>query len=143
MINEINNAWNWKGINATEIIRTNDFGNVIFKTDTKEYWRICPEEVTCEKIADNESEFKKLMSDSEFIEDWEMTRIIETAKSVVGELTSDEKYCLKMPALVGGQYEKSNYGKAPFRELVLFSGSLAKQTANLKDGQRINFEFKD
>ena len=35
MITEINNAWNWKGIKATEIIRTNEFGNVIFKTDKK------------------------------------------------------------------------------------------------------------
>ena len=142
MITEINKAWNWKGFNATEIIRTNEFGNVIFKTDKNEYWRICPEEVTCKIIAKNQSEFDKLLNDSEFIEDWKMTNIIDTAKSVIGELEFNEKYCLKMPALVGGQYDKSNYGKVPFSELISFSGDLAKQTENLKDGQKIKFVFK-
>ena len=143
MIAEINKAWNWKGLNATELIRTNNFGNVIFKTDNNEYWRICPEEVTCEKIAENDMEFDSLLNDSEFLEDWEMTNIIKVAKSVVGELEADEKYCLKMPALVSGQYEESNYGKAPLKELILFSGSLAKQTENLKEGQRVKFKFKN
>ncbi|WP_111684603.1 T6SS immunity protein Tdi1 domain-containing protein [Winogradskyella tangerina] len=142
MITEINKAWNWKGFNATEIIRTNDFGNVIFKTDKNEYWRICPEEVTCKMIAENQVEFDKLLNDSEFIEDWKMTNIINTAKSVVGELKLNEKYCLKMPALIGGQYDKSNYGKVPFAELISFSGDLAKQIENLKDGQKIKFVFK-
>ncbi|RKN80257.1 T6SS immunity protein Tdi1 domain-containing protein [Ulvibacterium marinum] len=142
MIADINKAWNWKGFNAIELIRTNDFGNVIFKTDKNEYWRICPEEVTCLKIAENQSDFEHLLADSEFIEDWEMANIIESAKSVVGELQSDEKYCLKMPTLVSGQYEKSNYGKVPFKELILFSGSLGKQTENLKDGQKVKFKFK-
>ena len=143
MIVEVNKAWNWKGFNATEIIRTNDFGNVIFKTDKNEFWRICPEEVTCEKIAKNQANYDKLLTDSEFTEDWEMVNIIESAKSVVGELKSDEKYCLKMPTIVSGKYEDSNYGKVPFKELILFSRSLAKQTENLKDGQKIKFEFKN
>ena len=118
MITEINKSWSWKGFNATDIIRTNDFGNVIFKTDKNEYWRICPEEVTCIKIAENQSGFEKLLNDSEFIEDWEMVNIIKSAKSVVGVLKSGEKYCLKMPALIGGLYEKSNYGKVPHKELI-------------------------
>jgi hypothetical protein len=42
MITEINKSWNWKGITAIEIIRTNDFGNVIFKTNKNDFWRICP-----------------------------------------------------------------------------------------------------
>ena len=71
MIAKINKAWSWKGFNATEIISTNEFGNVIFKTDKNEYWRICPEEISCGKIAESESEFDEISSDSEFIEDWE------------------------------------------------------------------------
>ena len=69
MITEINKAWNWKGFIATEIILTNEFGNVIFKTDKNEYWRIYPEEISCERIAKTESEFNKVSSDSEFITD--------------------------------------------------------------------------
>jgi hypothetical protein len=49
MISEINKSWNWKGITAIEIIHTNDFGNVIFKTNKNDFWSICPEEISCEK----------------------------------------------------------------------------------------------
>lgn len=141
MIDEINKAWNWKGFNATEIIRTNDFGNVIFKTNKNEYWRICPEETSCEKIAESESEFNRLSTDSEFIEDWEMTNLVNIAKSELGELEKNQKYCLKMPAVIGGAYEKTNIEKISFAELISFSGDLGFQIKDLKDGQKIKFNI--
>ncbi|WP_438423855.1 T6SS immunity protein Tdi1 domain-containing protein [Aquimarina macrocephali] len=143
MIAEINKAWNWKGFNATEIIRTNEFGNVIFKTDKNEYWRICPEEISCGKIAESESELNKISSDPEFIEDWEMTNLVNIAKSELGELKENEKYCLKMSAVIGGEYEKSNLGKISFAELIAFSGDLGFQIKDLKDGQKIKLNIKE
>jgi hypothetical protein len=142
MIAEINKAWNWKGFNATEIIRTNEFGNVIFKTDKNEYWRICPEEISCGKIAKSESEFDRISADSEFIEDWEMTNLVNIAESELGELKENEKYCLKMSAIIGGEYEKSNLGKISFTELIAFSGDLGFQIKDLKDGQKIKLNIK-
>ena len=143
MITEINKAWNWKGFNAIEIIQTNEFGNIIFKTDKKEYWRICPEESNCEKIAKTESEFNKISSESEFLEDWEMTNLINIAKSELGELNENEKYCLKIPAIIGGEYEKSNFGKISFSGLIAFSGDLGFQIKDLKDGQKIELNIKN
>jgi hypothetical protein len=141
MIDFINKAWNWKGFNATEIIRTNEFGNVIFKTDKNEYWRICPEEIRCEKIAKTEFEFNKISSESEFIEDWEMINLVNIAKSELGELKENEKYCLKTPAVIGGEYEKSNLGKIRFSELIAFSGDLGFQIKDLKEGQQIKLNI--
>ncbi|WP_435624760.1 T6SS immunity protein Tdi1 domain-containing protein [Flagellimonas sp.] len=143
MIEAINKAWNWKGINATEVVRVNDFGNVIFKTDKNEYWRICPEEISCEKIAESESMFNRLLVKSEFIQDWEMTRLVEIAKSQLGGLTKNEKYCLKVPAIIGGEYTKSNIGKVSFIELISFSGSLGYKIKDLKDGQKIKVNIKN
>ena len=143
MIAEINKAWNWKEFNATEIIRTNEFGNVIFKTDKNEYWRICPEEISCEKIAESESEFNRLSANSEFIEDWEMKNLVDIAKLELGELAENQKYCLKMPAIVGGEYEKSNIGKISFAELISFSGDLGFQIKDLKPGQKIKLKIKN
>lgn len=143
MIREINKAWNWKGFNATKIIQMNDFGNVIFKTDENEYWRICPEETSCEKIAKTEMEFERISTDPEFIEDWEMTNLVTIAKSELGELAENQKYCLKMPAVIGGEYEKSNIGKISFTELISFSGDLGFQIKDLKDGQKIKLNIKN
>lgn len=143
MIAEINKFWNWKGFNATEIIQQNEFGNVIFKTDKNEYWRICPEEISCKKIAKSESEFDQILSDSEFIEDWKITNLVNIAKSELGELAENQKYCLKMPAIFGGEYEKSNLGKISFSELIAFSGNLGFQIKDLKDGQKVKLNIKD
>ncbi len=143
MIAEINKAWSWKGFNATEIIRTNEFGNVIFKTDKNKYWRICPEEISCVRIAENESELNKILSDSEFLEDWEMTNLVNIAKSELGELKEKEKFCLKMSAVIGGEYEKSNLGKISFSELIAFSGDLGFQIKDLKDGQKVELNIKN
>ena len=143
MIAEINKAWNWKGFNASEIIQTNDFGNVIFKTDKNEYWRICPEEISCEKIAESESEFERLSTDSEFIEDWEMKNLVAVANSELGELAQNQKYCLKLPAVIGGEYEISNIGKISFVELISISGELGFQIKDLKDGEKIKLHLKN
>lgn len=143
MITEINKAWDWKGFKAIEIILTNDFGNVIFRADKNEYWRICPEEISCEKIAESKSEFDKLLMNSEFIDDWEMTNLANIAKSELGELMENQKYCLKMPAVIGGKYEKSNIGKINFAELISFSGDLGFQIKDVKDGQKIKLITKN
>lgn len=142
MIAEINKAWGWKGFTAIEIVRANDFGNVIVKADQDEYWRICPEEISCEKIANSESELDRLLHDSEFIADWDMANLVEMARAEVGELGKQEKYCLKIPAVLGGRYEKENLGKISFAELILFSGDLGFQIKDLKDGQKIKLKIK-
>ena len=142
MISIINKAWNWKGFNATKIIRSNEFGNVIFKSDVNEYWRICPEEVYCERISKSDSEYDKISSDPKFIEDWEMIDLVEIARAELGELEENKKYCLKIPSIIGGEYNKTNFGIINFQELILFSGDLGFQIKDLKDGQKIKIEVK-
>nr|WP_321485567.1 T6SS immunity protein Tdi1 domain-containing protein [uncultured Draconibacterium sp.] len=143
MISEINKAWNWKGFIATQIIRYNDFGNIIFKTDKNEYWRICPEELSCEKVALSQIELDELLGDSVFKEDWEMGKPVKTALDKLGKLDNDEKYCLIIPASVGGTYESKNMEKIRFSELISVSGDLAKQINDMKDGQAIEIKIID
>ena len=51
--------------------------------------------------------------------------------------------CLKMSAVIGGEYEKSNLGKISFSELIAFSGDLGFQIKDLKDGQKIKLNIKE
>ena len=143
MVNEINNAWNWKGFTATEVIKSNDFGNVIFKTSANEYWRIMPEELRCDLIAKSQQELEQLFKDKDFIEDWEMVNLVKSARSLLGELEPNQKYCLKLPAVIGGKYEEANLGKVSFSEQISFSGDLGYQIKDLKDGQKIKLNIKD
>ena len=72
LIENINKYWGWNGFIAKEIILVNSFGNIIFECDNGNYWRICPEEVECEKIASTKGELNKLIQNDDFKEDWEM-----------------------------------------------------------------------
>ena len=118
------------------------FGNVIFRTDKNEYWRICPEELSCEKIAASDLELNKLFENSEFIEDWEMVSLVRIAKSKLGNLEENQTYCLKIAAVFGGNYDMQNVGKISFSELILASGSLAEQIKDVKDGEKIKLSIK-
>ncbi|HLN52733.1 MAG TPA: T6SS immunity protein Tdi1 domain-containing protein [Lentimicrobium sp.] len=137
MLASINKAWDWTGVKAIEIVQMNDFGNIIFKTIENEFWRICPEELYCIKIADSQSEYEKLLKNSSFIEDWEMANIVRIAKETVGELMDGEKYCLKLSGVLGGEYNCDNIGKNSHMEQIGFSGYLAKKIKHLPDGTKV------
>jgi hypothetical protein len=141
MIDKLNKSWNWKGFNAIEVLHENDFGNIIFKTEKSGFWRLCPEEISCLKIANTENELNALLDDAEYKEDWQMTRLVSIAKEELGELEENMKYCLKMPAVLGGEYDVSNIGKINFQELVSLSGNLGFQIKDIKDGQEIRFDI--
>jgi hypothetical protein len=142
MLTTINKAWDWIGVKAKEIINVNDFGNVIFKSQENEFWRICPEELYCEKIANNQIDYNQLQNDSDFVEDWEMTNLIGLAKGTIGDLKAGEKYCLKKPGVLGGEYNSDNFGKVSHLEQISFSGDLAKQIKALPDGINIKLTVK-
>lgn len=142
MIAAINQSWGWKGFEATENIQTNPFGNIVFKTKSGSFWRICPEELSCEKIAETDLELGKVLTEPSFLEDWLMSPIVKLAKSKFGELSEDERFCLKMPGVLGGIYEPSNLGKVKFAELIEFSGNLAFQIKDLPDGEAVEFVFE-
>jgi hypothetical protein len=142
ILTAINNDWSWTAVLAEEIIMQNDFGNIIFRTKENEFWRICPEELYCKKIASNQQEFADIQNDSEFIEDWEMKNLLIQVNSVVGDLKENEKYCLKVPAVLGGSYNIENIGKISFLELIAFSGNTANRIKNFPDGTKLKISIK-
>lgn len=137
LIKKINDAWGWIGMLAKKIKMENEFGDMVIQSESGKYYRICPEELSCEKIAETEIEFNSLIKSSEFQKDWQMMNLVKVAKEKYGELIKGEKFCLKVPAVIGGEYSEENIGKISFEELILFSGDLAFQIKDLDDGQKI------
>lgn len=72
-----------------------------------------------------------------------MRNLVEIAKSQVGNLGENQKYCLKIPAVISGEYGKSNLGKISFRELISFSGNLGFQIKDVKDGEKIKLTIRN
>ena len=142
IIELINNAWSWNGVFAAQIIQINEFGNIIFKSNNDDYWRIYPEELLIEKIANYKSEFETLKNTQDFKEDWEMKNLVKVAEKKLGKLEEGESYYFVIPAVIGGKYDKSNIQKIKSEELISLSGDLAFQIKDLKDGQKIRINIK-
>jgi hypothetical protein len=134
MLETIRNAWRWIGLDPAEVVATNAFGNLIVRATDGEYWRICPEELSCEKVARDAEEFAALFSKEDYRTDWQMSRLIEQARQKLGPLVEGQCYCLKLPAVIGGGYAVTNLGTVSLIELISFSGSMAEQIKDLPDG---------
>jgi len=143
IIQEIKSAWGWVGINPIEVVLENDFGNLIIMDSDGKYWRLCPEDVYCEIVANNREELERLLNDQDFLEDWNMRTLVEQANEHLGPLPEGYKYCLVTPGILGGAYAISNIKTAPLFELVRFSGDIANQIKDLPDGAQIQLKVVD
>jgi hypothetical protein len=137
----IREAWSWVGLTPDEIVVTNAFGNIVVRASDRSYWRICPEEWSCTRIAGNAAELESLMDGEDFQLDWQMTRLVELARQKLGVLTEGRCYCLKRPAIIGGNYEADNLGTISVDELIAFSGDMARQIQDVADGDQIKIEW--
>jgi hypothetical protein len=143
MISNIKESWGWIGIDPVEIIDQNEFGNLIIKDTDGRFWRLCPEELSCEIVAANPEELSTLLEDREFLRDWNMQALVDYAKEKLGPLQDGRKYCLKIPGILGGEYGGDNLGTISLLEMIDFSGDLANQIKDLPDGAKIEFDLTD
>ncbi|APV48879.1 DUF1851 domain-containing protein [Betaproteobacteria bacterium GR16-43] len=137
----VKESWGWTGIDPVEVVAINSFGNLLIKDQAAQYWRLCPEDLYCRVVATNDSELASLLQDPEFAEDWEMRKLVKAAHDKLGPLKDGERYCLKLPAPVGGAYEPGNLATLPIDQLLGFCGYVAEQIKDLPDGAPINFTF--
>lgn len=142
-VGDINRAWDWTGLTAHEIVRSNEFGNLLIKDVNSHFWRICPEELSCEVVARNSVEFDQLVNSADFKFDWEMERLVKLARHNFGSLKSGWVYYLVIPAIFGGKYEASNIRSVPLEKLIALSGVYAMETKDLPDGAQIELRVVD
>jgi hypothetical protein len=141
LIAVIEEAWGWVGIKPTLVVGDNDFGNLIVKDESGQYWRLCPEDLYCKVVAHNREELDELSQGQEFLRDWHMSTLVGQAKEQLGTLRPGYKYCLKRPAVLGGQYGGSNLAVISLRELVAASGHMAKEIEGLPDGAQVKLQI--
>lgn len=142
IITAVKQAWGWSGVDPAEIVAQNEFANLLIKDVNGKYWRLCPEDVYCEVLAQDDAEFDQLFSNEEFLEDWHMHVLVKKAKQEIGALHDDRRYCLATPGVLGGEYAVSNIKTAPLVEIVSAAGDLARQIKDLPDGTKIKLMVK-
>lgn len=140
ILQEIKESWGWTGIDPVEIVAENEFANYILKDSHDRFWRLCPEDVYCEVIAENSDEYKRLTKNEEFSLDWFMASMVEEAVRNVGPLLKEHKYYMVIPGPLGGEYGGSNVKSVPAREIIKFSGDLGLQVKDFPEGAEIKFK---
>lgn len=84
-----------------------------------------------------------LSQSQEFLEDWNMISLVAAANDQLGALRPGYKYCLKIPGVLGGEYGGSNLATAPLRDIIAFSGHVAKEIQGLPDGAQIRLRVME
>lgn len=143
IISEIRESWSWVGIEPSEIVRENHFGNLLIKDFQNRIWRLCPEDVYCEIVAESDEELNELLHSPEFKSDWDMKALVGQATQKLGALKDGYKYYLVVPGVLGGEYAASNIKAAPLAEIVRLSGHIGKQIRDLPDGAEIQLKVVD
>lgn len=141
LIDAARQGWGWVGLEPKRLVAVNAFGNLLLEDATGKYWRISPEELFAKIVADNEATYSDLMADADFLEDWEMVRLVELAARTVGAPEPGGCYCLKLPGVLGGEYHSDNLGVISIEELILSSGDIAHQIKDVPDGGTVQIQI--
>jgi len=137
LLDAIAEGWGWKIGRPVELIATNAFGNAIVKAADQSYFRIMPEEWSCELIARSAAELATKQNDQEFAHDWAMSRLVSLAEAAHGPLADGQVYYLVIPGVLGGKYSEENIRKISLREVLSYSDSMAQQIEDLPPGSEV------
>ena len=72
-----------------------------------------------------------------------MAALAAHATTNLGKPGKDRCFCLKVPAILGGEYAIANIGVIDLDELISFSGDAASQIKDLPDGAQIRLKLVD
>jgi hypothetical protein len=137
LLNTVRAAWAFAGLVPARVLHLNSFGNLLVEDVAGRVWRICPEELACDAL-DDQSVEEVIASD-----DWKMDSMVVLATEMLGVPGEGRCFCLKIPGVLGGRYDRDNLGTISVEELIAFSGDLAAQIKDLPDGAKIELKIVD
>lgn len=141
VIQALREEWGWCVPEIREVIAVSAMGNVYLADGDGCYWRICPEELSAEIVARSPAELQTLFADPEEREDWQMSWVVSEMVELHGEPAIGECFGLVIPAAFGGGYVSENIRKRGLYDYLRFTGDVARQSQDLKDGDKVRFKF--
>lgn len=131
--------WGWTGIKPVKVIAENEFGNIIMQDESEQFWRLCPEDLYCDVIADDKDDYNDLVKDEEFNQDWFMDVMVHKATEKYGPLKEGFKFHLLEPGALGGKYAVFNIKPIEIERIIQFSGELAQKLSRAGD-KKVNYK---
>ncbi len=139
VIEALNAEWSWILPRIAAVVAVSSMGNVMLRDEDQNHWRICPEELSAEIFARTPDELKAAYADAERKADWQMSSLVSELVQEFGEPEVGECFGLVIPAVLGGQYSVSNIRRRNLYEYLRYTGDVANQTKEIKDGETVKF----
>lgn len=143
VLTDVAAAWGWAGVSPFAVLAENAFGGLVIEDEQGRRWRISPDMLSCEVIAEDKANWLQLTRDQEFVEDFLMSGLAESARRAHGRHTGDERFAFVMPPPLGGSYAAENLRKTPLVEIIHLAGDIARQIRDLPDGAKIRLKITD
>ena len=143
LLEVLRTTWGWTGIDPKEVVLQNEFGNLIVRDAGNQFWRICPEDIYCEVVADSERAYRTLLEDKEFGEDWKMAALVESARKELGPIQPGCVYHMTIPGPLGGKYDLSNIRTVPLTEAIGLAGEIGLQIRDLPEGTQVKIRVPE
>lgn len=121
----IEKAWGWRGLTAESVLHESEFGDLLIESSTGELWLLKPAELQCDPVETRADASEWLV---------EQAALAHLARRTLGPLIEAQRYCLKLPTILGGGYDPENMAIMGLHELLASSGDLARQIANVPNG---------
>ena len=140
VIEALSAEWSWILPTIDTVVAVSSMGNVMLRDEAQNHWRICPEELSAEIFARNPDELQEAYADPERKADWQMSVLVSKLVEEFGELNVGECFGLVIPAVLGGEYSMNNIRRRDLYEYLRYTGDVANQTKDLKDGETVKID---
>lgn len=140
LLEALRNSWSWAFATPKRVLACNRFGNALVELIDGTVWRVCPEDLTAEKVAASAADAALLRENEEFQLDWSVGAWVKTAESTLGPLAEGQCYGFKVWPVLGGAYAAENMTIKSLTEWLAVSGAVGRQVKDLPDGSRTTLE---
>lgn len=143
ILHAIRDSWGWAGIDPVEVVGATAFGNLMVEDEQGRYWRVCPEALSCEVIAQTREALDEVSRDQAFLHDWYLQSMVDQAEEMLGPLAQGEVYHFVISPVFGGKYAIDNVRQLDHIEQLRFCGDLAREIKDLPDGAQVKLKIVD
>lgn len=136
-------SWEWLIGKDVRICLISSLGDFFFTNDSKKVFWLEVGGAIVEQVADNEEEFKALLTEQETVEDWFLVNLVLDLKLAGQHLNKDTVYSFKQLPIFGGEYEPDNFKVRDIEAHFSVHGQMHEQTRDLPDGVTVQVKKKE
>jgi len=140
-IEELRAAWSWLLPDDYQPVLFSALGDLFYQIPCGEIWWLNTGTAEVSKLADNQSEFQRLL-DTDKADEWFLPPLIEKLISAGKTLSSGRCYTFAiLPIFRQGAYAVENLNPVDAREHFGLTGHIHKEISNLPDGATVKIKI--